>query len=247
LPRNLGNKRNEISLAQIEEISRLHGEFTEGKFVKIFDNADFGYQQITVDRPLRLNFQVNDDRLARLKEKPAIVRLGESKKRKDRRLIESEISMGLQYQADIIRALKRVPVTIFKDREQFSRILSGEFKASNIVVPSSLFKIIVNALGESDPTANLCRTEDGKLEPDRELRDHEDVPLKQDIDRFLSHEVIPYLPDAFVDKSKTKIGYEINFNRYFFEFQPPRPIVEIEDELSRIEREIASSFSVGSN
>jgi type I restriction enzyme M protein len=79
----------------------------------------------------------------------------------------------------------------------------------------------------------------GIPEPDSELRDNENVPLKEDIDEYMKREVLPYVPDAWVDESKTKVGYEISFNRYFYVYQPPRSVQEIQFELSTIEKEIS--------
>ena len=95
------------------------------------------------------------------------------------------------------------------------------------------------ALAERDETADICMDTDGNPEPDPELRDYENVPLKEDIYEYVEREVLPHVPDAWVDESKTKVGYEINFNRYFYKFTPPRPLEIIEADLRQIEAEIA--------
>jgi type I restriction enzyme M protein len=95
------------------------------------------------------------------------------------------------------------------------------------------------ALSERDETADLCTDKNGNPEPDSELRDYENVPLKEDIADYMAREVMPHVPDAWVDESKTKIGYEINFNRYFYKYTPPRSLEEIEGELKGIEKDIA--------
>ena len=99
------------------------------------------------------------------------------------------------------------------------------------------------ALSERDETADICKDSKGKPEPDPELRDYENVPLKEDIQEYMKREVLPHVPDAWVDESKTKIGYEINFNRYFYKYVPPRPLAEIESELKQIENDIAKMLS----
>ncbi len=99
------------------------------------------------------------------------------------------------------------------------------------------------ALSERDETADICKDKKGNPEPDPELRDYENVPLKEDINEYMAREVLPHVPDAWVDESKTKIGYEINFNRYFYKFTPPRPLEEIEADLKQIEREIADMLT----
>ena len=94
-------------------------------------------------------------------------------------------------------------------------------------------------MSERDETADICTDSDGNPEPDSELRDYENVPLKEDIAEYMKREVLPHVSDAWVDESKTKIGYEINFNRYFYKYTPPRPLEEIEAELKAVEKEIA--------
>ena len=99
------------------------------------------------------------------------------------------------------------------------------------------------ALSERDETADVCTDARGNPEPDPELRDYENVPLKEDVDEYMRREVLPHVPDAWVDESKTKVGYEINFNRYFYQYTPPRPLAEIEADLKRIEQEIADMLA----
>ncbi|GAI53391.1 unnamed protein product, partial [marine sediment metagenome] len=102
-----------------------------------------------------------------------------------------------------------------------------------------VYKAILKALSERDDTADICTDKKSNPEPDTNLRDYENVPLKEDIHEYMKHEVLPHVPNAWVDESKTKIGYEINFNRYFYKYTPPRPLGEIEAELKKNEKEIA--------
>jgi len=106
-----------------------------------------------------------------------------------------------------------------------------------------LFKAILMALSERDETADVCTDSKGNPEPDPELRDYENVPLKEDIYEYVAREVLPHVPDAWVDENKTKVGYEINFNRYFYKYTPPRPLKEIETDLRLIEKEIADMLA----
>ena len=238
--KSLGNKRNEIDEKHRDEITRLYGEFKEGEFVKIFDNQDFGYSRITVERPLRLNFGVTDERLQRVKESGPFVNLSASKKRKDTKGAEKEIEEGKKIQNAILKAL--VGLTshgIVKNREKFIELLKGVFKTRATAIPTPLFKAILSALSERDETADICKDSDGKPEPDPELRDYENVPLKEDITEYMKREVLPHVSDAWVDEAKTKIGYEINSNRYFYKYTAPRLLEEIEAELKTVEKEIA--------
>ncbi len=248
--KSLGNKRNEIGDGtngkpdHIADITRLYGEFKNGEYVKIFDNTDFGYRRITVERPLKLNFSVTEDRLAKLSEASAFMSLATSKKRKDTGAAEEEIAQGKQMQKTIIDALQKLePQGIVKNREQFAILMKRVFRDAKLVVPTALFKAIQTALGERDETAAVCIDSKGNSEPDPDLRDYENVPLKEDIKEYMTREVLPHVPDAWVDESKTKIGYEINFNRYFYQYTPPRPLEEIESDLKQIENEIAQMLS----
>lgn len=238
--KSLGNKRNEICDPQREDITRLYGEFRENEYVRIFDNQDFGYRRITVERPLRLNFAVTEERLQRLKEATAFANLAISKKRKDSRAAEKEIEEGRRLQQAIIDALgTRKGKGIVKNREDFSELIKAAFNQSRLKVPASLFKAILIALAERDESAAICTDAKGNPEPDPELRDYENVPLREDVDEYMKREVLPHVPDAWVDETRTKVGYEINFNRYFYKYAPPRQLKEIEADLKQIEKEIA--------
>ncbi|MEW5920366.1 MAG: class I SAM-dependent DNA methyltransferase [Bacillota bacterium] len=238
--KSLGNKRHEVCDDQREEIARLYGEFKEGEHVRIFDNADFGYRRITVERPLRLNFTVSEERIERLKQTPAFTKLAASKKRKDTSAAETEITEGLKLQEAIISALWALaPEGVVKSRERFSQMMRDAFKRAGISVPAPQVTGILMALSERDEKADVCLDDKGNPEPDPNLRDYENVPLKEDVHEYMQREVLPHVPDAWVDESKTKIGYEINFNRYFYKYTPPRALSEIEVDLQQIEREIA--------
>ncbi len=244
--KSLGNKRKEIGDGRdgkadhIGEITRLYGDFTEGEYVKIFDNTDLGYQRITVERPLKLNFVVNEERLGKVREANQFVSLATSKKRKDQEKVESEIAEGKKMQQSILDALDTIsPSGVVKNRDEFTKLMKNAFINFGLKISAPLFKAIRMALSERDETAEICTDKNGNPEPDSDLRDYENVPLKEDIADYMAREVLPHVPDARVDESKTKIGYEINFNRYFYKYTSPRPLEEIEGELKGIEKEIA--------
>jgi len=242
--KSLGNKRNEIDNDHRDEITRLYGQLADGDHVRIFDNADFGYLRITVERPLRLNFAADDERLARVQEAKPFAKLATSRKRKDTKAAQAEIEAGRKQQEDILAALRTLAAQgVVKDRDTFSRQMKAAFKKADLKVPTALFKAILMALAERDETAEVCTDAKGNPEADPELRDYENVPLKGNIDKYMQREVLPHVPDAWVDESKTKIGYEINFNRYFYQYTPPRPLDEIETDLKRIEGEIADMLA----
>ncbi len=243
--KSLGNKRHEVCDPQRHDIARLYGDFKEGEHVRIFDNEDFGYQRITVERPLKLNFSAEKERLARLQETSAFVRLGESRKRKDTKAAEAEVFEGRKFQNAILDALANLAQEgVVKNQLKFGCLAAEAFVRAGLRISTPLGDAIVSALGERDETADICTDVNGKPEPDPELRDYENVPLKENVANYMRREVLPHVPDAWVDESKTKIGYEINFNRYFYKYIPPRPLEEIETDLQKIEREIAKMLAV---
>lgn len=238
--KSLGNKRNEIGEDQCRDLVRLYSAFEENEHVRVFGNEDFGYRRVTVERPLRLTFAVTDERLARVQEAPAFANLAGSRKRKDAALIAAEEEAGREQQAAILAALETLrPLGIVRSRDEFAATLKAAFRAQRLAVPASIYKAVLAALSERDETAEVCRDAGGNPEPDPELRDFENVPLKDDVADYLEREVLPHAPDAWVDESKTKVGYEINFNRYFYRYTPPRPLEAIEAEIRDVEREIA--------
>jgi len=238
--KSLGNKRNEISKEDKDHITRLYAGFRRGDHVRIFDNEDFGYRRVTVERPLKLNFHVTKERLEKVREASAFANLATSKKRKDTKGAEKEIAEGRAIQEAILTALEGLKkLGLVKEREAFTDALKEAFRKADLKVPAPVFKAVMSAISERDETAEVCRDKDGNPEPDADLRDFENIPLKEDVAGYIMREVLPHVPDAWIDDSKTKIGYEINFNRYFYKYTPPRPLEEIEADLKQIEKEIA--------
>jgi len=243
--KSLGNKRRQISNAQIDEITELYEFFKVGEKSKQFDREDFGYRKITVERPLRLNFQASDERIARLKDENAFQDLAVSKKRKAEER-EADEAAGRRQQRAILDMLSTLPGDLYKDRDAFVKVLNKAIKAAGIEVKAPLKKAILSALSERDETAEICRDKNGNPEPDPQLRDTENVPLKEDIWEYFEREVKPHVPDAWIntevcdekDGQVGKVGYEINFNRYFYQYQPPRQLEEIEAEIKVLEKDI---------
>jgi len=242
--KSLGNKRNQIGDRRRAEIARLYGDFANGAHVRLFRNADFGYRRITVERPLQLNFAADEMRIARLKDAAAFGGLAASKKRKDSKAAAAEIAAGEKLQHAILAAVREVAAKgVVANRERFSGMLKDAFEKNGVQAPAALRKAILAALAERDANADVCKDAKGNPQPDSELRDYENVPLGEDVDAYMLREVLPHAPDAWVDESKTKIGYEINFNRYFYRYVAPRPLGEIEADLKGIEQEIAGMLA----
>ena len=234
--RSLGNKRNLIPEDAIKEITRIFGEMREGDNSKIFDNADFGYHRITVERPLRLNFAISPERIEALKEVSTFRGLAISRKKGGAGT--AEVTEGKAIQAAILSVLEKAKGDrLWHDREVFSDHLMALLRRAGHKVPTPLFNAIVGGLSERDETAEPCM-KGGSAEPDPDLRDTENVPLKENIQTYFEREVRPHAPDAWIDHDKTRKGYEIPFTRHFYRFEPPRPLAEIDADLRRLSVEI---------
>ena len=259
--KSLGNKRNELSAANIEDLASIHGNFMNGEtrdlpdedpitheprirsrvVSKIFANEDFGYQKVTVERPLRLNFAVSPERIAHLEDDKAFVRLATSRKGAGPEH-DAEVAEGKSRQ-ELIRALLALMAAttngeVIGDRASFLKALKDTADSAGVRLTAADRKTVLAALGERDPDAEICRDRRGDPEPDSGLRDTETVPLVEDVDTYMAREVLPHVPDAWVDNAKTKIGYEIPLNRHFYTYEPPRPLDVIDADLHDLEHEI---------
>ena len=259
--RSLGNKRNELSPEQIADMTRIHGGFTDGEtrditdedpitheprtrlrvVSKVFDNDDFGYRKITVERPLRLNFAATPERIARIEDQATFVNLAKSKKRAGA-AHDAQVAEGQARQRVIRDALETLAETtggeIIFERDVFATRLRDAAEAHNVKLSAPERNATLASLSERDPEAGICEDRRGNPEPDTSLRDTENVSLGEDIDAYMEREVQPHVPDAWVDHDKTKIGYEIPFNRHFYVYEPPRPLEVIEADLQTLETEI---------
>ena len=196
--RSLGDKRREISADQIGAITGIYAAFAEGEQSKIFETSDFGYRKITVERPLRQNFQASPERIARLSDEKAFQDLGTSKK-KSAAEKDAERAEGRRLQDSIVAMLESLPGTLFKSRPAFEGALDEAPRTRLLKLPAPVRKVILSALSESDETAEVCCDKDGNPEPDPELRDTENVPLRENIEMFFEREVKPYVPDAWIN------------------------------------------------
>ena len=237
--KNLGNKRNELSDGNIAEVVDLYGDLTKNGRSKLFDNIDFGYRQITVYRPLRLAFQVTPERIAALKEEPVFQKLATSKK--NGKEGQREIEAGQVLQNEIEQMLRTIDASVVdRDRPDFEERLVIALDNAGMKLPAPLRKVILNVMSQRDESAEICLDADGDPEPDAELRDYENVPLKEDIHVYFDREVTPHVPDAWIDESKTKVGYEIPFNRHFYVFKPPRSLDKIDADLKTVASRITT-------
>lgn len=237
MSKSMGKKRNEITEKQINKIVKMYGKTNESENVKIFNNEDFGYHRVTVERPLRLNFQINAERLARLNDERAFINLATSRKQGEKK--EEEIKVGIGQQ-EIIKTvlINKQSNTVYKNREEFIKKIKEAFKNTDINLRAPLLKAIWNALSEKDETADICMKNKKEIEPDTDLRDTEVIPLTEDIETYFEFEVLPHVPDAWIDEDKTRIGYKIPFTRYFYQSTNLRPSSEIKKEIQKLEESI---------
>ena len=245
--KSLGDKRREITAEQIGEITRTYEVFRDAENCRIFPTADFGYRKITVERPLRLNFQTSPERIERLKREKAFVGLATSKKKGA--AAQAEIESGKAIQRDVLLALDDLDASrVWKKREDFAKVVRSSLLGCGWKAPAPFLRALLSALSERDETADVCTDEEGRPEPDPDLRDTENVPLDEGVQTFFDREVKPHGPDAWIntgvrdhkDKEVGKVGYEINFNRYFYKYQPPRPLEEIEADIRGLEKDIVA-------
>jgi type I restriction enzyme M protein len=233
--KSLGDKRKYLTDDQIAEITRLYGDAMtvaedpehplHGK-VKVFRNRDFGYHRITVERPLRLRFEVTEDALAELE-----ATLAGSKT-----LARYEAEARGRLLAALRTFVGREPS--FKKAEFADQMCSAFTEHGVGTPPANVEKAVWAAVSVRDPEGEVQKKRGGAVESDPELRDNENVPLDTDIDEYMRREVLPHVPDAWVDHTKAKVGYEIPFTRHFYVYKPPRPLVEIDAELKSLEAEI---------
>jgi type I restriction enzyme M protein len=215
----------------------LYGDLTKNGRSKVFDNEDFGYRQITVERPLRLAFQVTPERIGAFKLEAAFQKLATSKKKGKQG--QREIEEGQQVQGEIVAMLKGMAgPEVNLNRPDFEKRLAKATERAGVKLSAPLQKALLNTMSERNEAAEICLDEDGNREPDSDLRDYENVPLKEDVYTYFEREVKPHVPDAWIDESKTKVGYDIPFNRHFYKYTPPRPLEEIKTEIKTIEKDI---------
>jgi type I restriction enzyme M protein len=245
--KGLGDKRREITPEQIKEITGIYEAFKESERCRIFSTADFGYRKITVEQPLRLNFQVSPERIERLKQDKVFVNLAISRKKGE--AAQAEVEAGKILQREVLKALTDLDsAPIWKNREEFAKVIRSALLGRKVTVPASFLRGLLSALSERDETADICTDDKGQPELDSDLRDTENVPLTEAVQTFFDREVKPHVPDAWInttvrdkkDKEVGKVGYEINFNRYFYQYQPPRPLEEIEANIKGLEKEIVA-------
>ncbi|MGV1718422.1 type I restriction-modification system subunit M [Vibrio furnissii] len=224
--KSLGSKRKELTPEAIDKIVQTYGQFAENDFSKIFDYKEFGYRRITVERPLQLAIYPKDElRLEALQADNAWAKVDETT------------------QKAILDALASFEEDKYLSRDKFLKQLKARLAA--VKLSAVQLKLIVKHLGEHDDEAEVCKSK-GQIEANPDLRDNENVPLTETVADYFAREVLPHVPDAWIDESKTDpkdgevgiVGYEIPFNRHFYVYEPPRALEEIDADLDAVSAEI---------
>jgi type I restriction enzyme M protein len=227
--KSLGDKRKQIGKPQIGHITELyvnavavaadagHPDYAK---VKIFGTREFGYHRITVERPLKLRFEITEDTLAALEESKPLSKW--------------------DGRDSFIAALRGLLGTVWWTKQEAQAGILTATMANAALWPSGApyQKAIWAAVSIAYPEGEVQLAKNGTPEPDPDLRDYENVPLNEDIDAYFAREVTPHVPDAWIDRTKTKVGYEIPFTRHFYVYTPPRPLAEIDAELRDLEAQI---------
>lgn len=232
MPKSEGNKRRYLSDEQIDDVLREYDAFTESEITKIFDTEDFGYRRIDVKRPLRAKLSINAVGIEKLKIDKAFAKLSDEQKTAWLDFLKAETGDKNYHWAEKTVEAKN-------NQEGFGKI------------PKPIMQSLINAFIVIDPDGEIVRDKKGQVIPDTSLNDQETVPLTKDIEGYFKEEVLPHLPDAFIDYSvrdakdgKTGIiGYEINFNRYFYKYTPPRSLHDIDADLKASEARIAGMLN----
>lgn len=212
--KSLGKKRRFIDAADIETITRLHGTFEESEHSKLIPVEQFGYRTITVDRPLRARWEIGPETWAGLAGLKGLAKLDE------------------QVKGDLVGLLESADKRDFADENECKTWLKEQAIEAGVAKPGApLLKPLAALCLVRDRAAVPVLDSKGRIVADKDLRDTENVPLTEDVDEYLEREVLPHVPDAWVDDKEGKIGYEIPFTRIFYRYTPPRPSEEIKAEL----------------
>ena len=269
--KSIGTKRNDITDLCRTLIVQAYGEYRHGAVYgekdkvycqsKIFDTEEFGYQKITVERPIRYKYRVTENTLDYLKREIKYVKhppIDESLRSALFQALVNSSILGLDSLDNVdhetlvalcqgyvslhdLQGQEFMSINAFE--EAFNSIKYNEWSKKYSWSVLKKLTHVTAFLKEKCPEAEIYLDENGKRVPDADLRDTENVPLKEDIDEYFRREVLPYASDAWIDKKKTKVGYEIPMTRYFYEYQAPEPIETIMARITDLEQQINDSLT----
>lgn len=261
--KSLGSKRHQIEESDKEKILELYKEFKEGKYSKIFNTTDFAYRQIVIERPLRLKFEITPEKKEELysylhvniqdAEKSLSdttkqeIELNETVLSSMAKKMKASSESNLKLVVGMKKSIDELGNTRWTNREKFIFDLNSSMKShTGGTFGKDMLKTIISIVSERDENAEICRDKEGNPEADSELRDYENVPWGIDVNEYFEKEVKPYAPDAWInetirdhkDNKVGKVGYEIPFTRYFYKYEAPRNLEEIEKDIEKVENEL---------
>ncbi len=214
--KGLGSKSNELTETHIQQIADAFKDFQQNEISRIFENDDFAYWSITVERPLRLAWQLTEEKLSAIED--------------------------TDYYLPVLKALqKQFGTAVQNDFNQLLSALDTQLKKLSLKWKPKEKKTFLDALSwrdeEAQPVIKKQDKDEVIYEADPELRDYESVPVKQNVQEYFEKEVWPFVPDAWIDHSKTVKGYEVSFTKIFYRYQPLRSVATITEEIVQLERE----------
>ena len=238
--KSIGTKRNDIADADRRLILEAYRAYADGAVYgdkssswcqsKVFATDEFGYNKIVVERPLRYNYTTAEDRIAALREPDVL---------DDLRGEPDDYDPPYRKWQEALRTIDQNRV--FTNRRDFMEEVRSAMTRCRYESLFCDFDIVEQFCRQEDDTSEIV-TKRGKPVTSAAKRDTENVPLTEDIDAYFAREVLPYAPDAWIDRSKTKIGYEIPMTRYFYEYQQPEASEDILARIIRLEDCIAASL-----
>jgi type I restriction enzyme M protein len=223
MKKSLGNKRHEIANEQIDKIVDIYSRFEESDVSKIYDNDFFGYKKVTIERPQQLRIEVEDEGFAALKEE---------------RTFKADTT-GDETRENLLEVLEEMQGQTYMDANKFLGALSEKMEERDDSLRASLRKAVLRSFGEHDEEAKVVTKSNGEPKASSDLRDYERIPLNESIEEYFDREVKPHVQNAWVkeDEDEANVGYEINFTKYFYEYEPPRALEEIQADIKELEKE----------
>ncbi|QOJ33811.1 MAG: SAM-dependent DNA methyltransferase [Nitrospira sp.] len=229
--KNEGNKRRIISDDQIRQIVDIYASAEDTDISRMVDSRRFAYRRIRVLRPLRMALHINPETMATLQTEKAWTKLTPAQQKVWTRALKPFMES-----TQPVRWAESFVTNTAKKEKEVSKIGGGFLNA------------LTHAFGVRDPQGEPACDVDSRPVSDPDLTDYENVPLLEDIREYFDREVLPHVSDAWIDESyldkKDKaiglVGYEINFNRFFYKYEAPPKLKDIDKELKRVEAEIAA-------
>jgi type I restriction enzyme M protein len=247
LSHNLGAKRRELGPSDIKTILQVYMSFEEGELSQLHSLDDFGYRKVRVQRPLRCSFGINRQGLRALTQSAPFRALAKSK-RKNKAEREKAEAAGREKQKHLTAVLEELGKQRFASGHALEESLALTLGRHEITLTSTILRVVLKVFSAKDQDADIWRGRDGRPLADSDLRSYERVPLGVDPESFVDQVVRSQVADAWLDESLTDkrdggiglVGYEVNFNRFFFRLREPRSVEEIDADILSLEREIAS-------